>query len=133
MRATKRKRPLSRRIAGPMSGIDLDELAERVNYVGSPEHKDALSFAGRPKPRADASKCDLALAFNKEEVTKWLQSALRRGAISEVFEGGFPRYVWYKKGKVVYEARLTNQGLGEYKGYPLNEPEWPDGLDSVYE
>jgi len=48
-------------------------------------------------------------------------------------EGGFPRYAWHKEGTIVYETRLVNQGLGQYKGYPLNGTEWPRGLDSVYE
>lgn len=39
----------------------------------------------------------------------------------------------YQEGGVVYEARLVNRELGEYKGYPLNETEWPEGLDSIYE
>jgi hypothetical protein len=112
---------------------DLEELATRVKYVGSPEHKDAPSFAGQPKPRADASKCDRGLAFKQEEVTEWLRSAIRRGAISGVLEGDFPRYAWHKEDDIVYEARLTNQGVGEYKGYPLNSTEWPEGLELVYE
>jgi len=33
----------------------------------------------------------------------------------------------------VYEARLLNRELGEYKGYPLNRSAWPEGLDVVYE
>jgi hypothetical protein len=133
MRAPKRKRPILRRIAEPQPGIDLEKLASRVSYVASPEHKDAPSFAGQPKPRADASKCDRQLAFKQEEVTEWLRLAIRRGAISMVLEDGFPRYAWHKEDEVVYEARLTNQGLGQYKGYPLNSTEWPEGLDLVYE
>lgn len=45
----------------------------------------------------------------------------------------FPRYAWHKEKETVYEARLVNRELGEYKGYPLNETEWPEGLDAVYE
>ena len=30
--------------------------------------------------------------------------------------------------KIVYEARLVNQGNGQYKGYPLNPEEWPENL-----
>ena len=28
----------------------------------------------------------------------------------------------------VYEGRLVNWGNGEYKGYPLSDDEWPEGL-----
>jgi hypothetical protein len=62
-----------------------------------------------------------------------LRTAIERGAIGGIREGGFPRYAWYKEGGIVYEARLVNRELGEYKGYPLNETEWPDGLDLIYE
>lgn len=58
MRAPKRRRPLPRSLVTPPEGVRLDELAERVSYVGSGEHKSYPSFAGQPRLRADASKCD---------------------------------------------------------------------------
>ena len=101
--------------------------------MGSPEHKDTPSFAGRPKPRSDASICGRALARDRVLVETWLRMALRRGAVSGHWEGRFPRYVWYKDGTVVYEARLVNRELGEYKGYPFERKEWPVGLEKQYE
>ena len=77
--------------------------------------------------------CDPQLAHQRERVTGWLRNAIRRGAIGSLCEGGFPRYAWHKEGETVYEARLVNRGLGEHKGYPLNDTEWPKGLDSLYE
>lgn len=133
MRAPKRKRPVRRQIAGPLAGMDLREIARRVSYIGSPEHKETPSFAGQPRPRADASICDRRLAQDREQVTEWLRTAIQRGAVSRLLEGDFPRYAWYKDGAVIYEARLVNRELGEYKGYPLNDTEWPGALDSVYE
>lgn len=133
MRAPKRRRPLRREIAMPREAADLDQLAQRVRYIGSPEHKDTPSFAGQPKPRADASRCDPQLAGRQTLVTDWLRRAIRRGDISAFREGDFPRYAWHREGDVVYEARLVNQVLGEYKGYPLNETEWPKGLDLEHE
>ena len=47
-------------------------------------------------------------------------------------EGGFPRYVWYKDGGTIFEGRLVNRGSGSYKGYPLGEDEWPDGIEAIY-
>jgi hypothetical protein len=42
------------------------------------------------------------------------------------WEQGFPRYVWFKENATTcYEARLTNAGKGEYKGYPLAKDEFP--------
>lgn len=131
VRAPKRKRQPRRRLAGPQMGVDLDDIAQRASYIGSPEHKDTQSFAGQPRPRADASICDRLLAQEQPRVTDWLKTAIRRGAISSRLEGDFPRYVWHKEGDIVYEARLVNPGNGEYKGYPLNRIEWPDGLDAI--
>ena len=62
----------------------------------------------------------------------WLCKALAKGACGR-WEGSFPRYVWYKKESVVYEARLVNSEAGDYKGYPLNEDEWPPNLSTIYE
>ncbi len=43
-----------------------------------------------------------------------------------VWENGYPRYVWYLDEDVLYEARLTNSGNGEYHGYPLEDRwQWP--------
>jgi hypothetical protein len=50
------------------------------------------------------------------------------GRIGAPWEGDFPRYVWHRRDDVVYEARLVNQEVGEYKGYPLEPGEWPEGL-----
>lgn len=133
MRLPRRRRPMHRHVVRPGAELNVSEIADRVIYVGSPEHKDTSSFAGAPRPRTDASICDKRLSQDLELVTEWLRAAIRRGAIGGILEGGFPRYVWHKEGSLVYEARLVNRELGEYKGYPLNETEWPEGLDPLYD
>jgi hypothetical protein len=133
MRTPRRKRPLRRQVILPETEVNLAAIAERAGYVGSPEHKDAPSFAGPARPRTDASICDKQLTEDRDLITKWLKTAIRRGAIGGIWEGDFPRYVWHKEGDLVYEARLVNRELGEYKGYPLNKTEWPEGLDSLYD
>ncbi|WP_300609664.1 hypothetical protein [Trebonia sp.] len=127
VRATKRKHPLRRRIVAPPPGVDLAAVAERTSYVGSTEHKKFPSFAGPFNPRADASKCDPKLA-DREELTRWLREAISIGNTGELWEGDFPRYVWCQHGGVIYEGRLSNPGLGEYKGYPLEADEHVEGL-----
>lgn len=127
MRAPKRHRPRLRAIAAP-STADLPTVARSCSYVGSPEHKRSQSFAGQPRPRADASICDIRLADKQSEVQRWLQESVRAGLVSEMLENGFPRYVWRREGATVFEARLVNSGSGEYKGYPLNPDEWPEGV-----
>lgn len=130
MRAPRRKRPLRRKVTSQVT-IDVAKITEQVSYVGSPEHKDAPSFAGFQRPRKDASICDNELS--QDVVTGWLKKAIQCGAIGEMLEGDFPRYVWHKEGDIVYEARLVNRELGQYKGYPLNNTEWPEGLDLIYD
>ena len=124
MRSPKRQRPQVRGPEPPPSGVDLVSVAAKTVYVGSPEHKDCLSFAGQPRPRSDASICDRNLAWKQSELTEWLREGIRNGLTGHPWEGGFPRYAWCKKDGVGYEARLVNQGTGEYKGYPLTEDEW---------
>ena len=131
MRAAKRRKRLNRSIGPPPPGVELPAVAAASSYVGSPEHKAGPSFAGQPRPRADASICDERLT--QDEVTRWLRTAINRGVFGGFWEGAFPRYVWYKLGPTVYEARLINRGTGEYKGYPLEEDEWPADIADLYE
>lgn len=130
MRATKRHRPQPRIIRPVPLDVDLAKIADRARYIGSPEHKDTPSLSGAPRPRANASICDRRLAKDFDIVGTWLKSAILDGLVSGPWEGEFPRYVWYKDGVTVYEGRLVNRDSGEYKGYPLERSEWPDGIES---
>lgn len=105
---------------------DLDSVSERAFYVGSPEHKNRPSYAGPPRARLRATLCPPHL--ERETVTAWLRSAIRRGTVGGQWEGSFPRYVWYEDGDTVYEGRLVNQGNGSYKGWPLKPSERPYGM-----
>lgn len=131
MRSPGRRRPLNRSFSVP-EGVNLEALADAVRYVGSPEHKDMPSFAGQPRPRSDASICPRELTGDRHRIENWLKEAMRKGAVGGIWEGGFPRYVWYKDGGDVYEARLVNRGNGDYKGYPLGPEEWPGGIEDTY-
>ena len=132
MRAPRRRRPRTRQIVEPPDRASLDGLAARARYVGSPEHKDAPSFAGPPRLRADASCCPREITDDRQAIDEWLRSAIRRGATGTPWEGDFPRYVWYRQGDTVFEGRLVNRETGEYKGYPLHSDEWPDGIEEIY-
>ena len=132
MRAPRRSRPRKREIHAPPATVDLDSPADRVRYVGSPEHKDAPSFAGAPRLRADASCCPHEMTADPERINEWLKQAIRAGAVGAPWEGGFPRHVWCKYGEIVLEGRLVNRETGEYKGYPLGRDEWPAGLEETH-
>lgn len=133
MRAPRRRRPLVR-VVGPVPAeVNLKQVAKLAKYVGSAEHKDGPSFAGEPRPRADANICDPSFSDQQARMTRWLRDAIRGGRIGALWEGSFPRYVWYCDRDVVYEGRLVNREAGWYKGYPLERHEWPQGMDSVDE
>ncbi len=123
MRAPKRKRRLDRRVSEAPAGVNPEKVAENARYVGSPEHKTGTSFAGQPRPRSDASLCDPSLNGSQKQITCWLRTAIRAGNFGTLWEGDFPRYVWYRCEDAVYEARLVNRVKGEYKGYPLTREE----------
>jgi len=90
-------------------------------YVGSPEHK-------LPNARSDATLCPPELESRQPELTGWIKNAIAQGCCGGFMEGAFPRYVWHKEGGRFFEGRLTNQVLGEYKGYPIDLSEVPPEL-----
>lgn len=102
-----------------------EDLAERVEYVGSPEHKDHPSAAGPPCLRSDATPCEPHMTRDVKGNTEALRDGVRRRCVSQIFEGGYPRYVWTRINGVLYEARHINGPLGTYKGYRLEEFEMP--------
>lgn len=131
MRVPKRRRrnPRLRRVGPCPPETDLDAVAARVAYGGSPYHKDIPSFAGRvPVVRPDASICPRSLAGQQNEITRWLRQAIRSGWFCDCWENGVPLRVWIRQEGVVYEARPTNKGTGEYHGYPLRDDETVKGL-----
>jgi|ERR1700689_610585 hypothetical protein len=85
-----------------------------------------LTVAGPGNLRSDASACPRGLDFG--EVEGWLREAVRDGSVSAVLDGDFPRYAWKRVDDRVYEARLSNAGLGQYKGYPIEDHEAPGWL-----
>lgn len=104
--------------------LNLEAAAAQAVYVGSGEHKRFPNPLADPHLRSDASDCDAVdptLSQDPERLTAWLREAIRRGQVSPEFEGIFPRYVWARiptpRGTETVEARLTNSGLGHYKGY----------------
>lgn len=106
----------------------LANAAATATYVGSPEHKDTPSFAGRLRPRANATICDVEFKGKQDELTTLIRQGIQAGNVSAYWENKYPRYVWCLHNGDVYEARLTNQGKGEYKGFKLDPDDWPKEL-----
>lgn len=106
-----------------------EDLARRVRYVGSPEHKDHPSQAGPPRLRSDATPCEPHMTVDVNGNTEALREGIRRRCVSAVFEGGYPKYVWTWINGVLYEARHINGPQGTYKGYRLEELETPSDPD----
>lgn len=109
------------------------EVAERVSYKGSVEHKLYPSPAGPPAYRADKAKCDRYSQEQWPRLLDALRAAIRAGCVGH-FRGSFPDRVWVWINEVLHEARLTNEGTGEYHGFPLNSTlQYPEPVDRVME
>ena len=100
-------------------------LAEKVRFVGSPEHKRLPNPLCNPALHSDNSDCDEVddtISHDPQRLLTVLREAVRRGQVDRVTQGQFPRYVWgwirLKDGsRALFEARLTNCGTGEFKAY----------------
>ena len=118
-----------RRVREVPLGVDLAEVADSCCYVGSPYHKDRPSFAGMPHSRRpDASICPRHLATRRQLVQGWLREAIRSGQVG-AWTGGYPKYVSFRDGEIVYEAQQGSPGSAEYHGYPLQPEHEVRGLE----
>jgi hypothetical protein len=126
IRSPRRRRPRKDDRLALDAGIDLGGVAEKATYIISAEHKDYLTSAGPGKLRSDASACPRGMDF--DDVERRLKAAINACHVSAAFEGDFPRYVWAAIDGRYYEARLSNAGLGTYKGYPIFDYEAPGWL-----
>ncbi len=126
--------PKIRPAAGVLSPSTLKQMAAQATYEGSVQHKDGMSFAGSPAPRAGATHvstqlenpdcmlCPNKWAWKKDAATDLLRSAIERGQFDVRKGGAMPRYVWARDPadrKIVYEARRLTQPPHGYKAYPL--------------
>lgn len=111
----------------PVGLVSPAELAVRVRYVGSSEHKDYPSFAGAPGLRSDAARCDPAI--QREDAEAVLRRGILKGCVGTDLECGFPRYVWGWLDGKLYQARLINREQGHYKAWEIEAIEAPDDPD----
>lgn len=107
---------------GILSAGQLDELLQRVRYVGSGHHKRRPADYGfeRTNPRPTKSLCDANRVIGLEEAQSLLAAGIRNGMISMPTEDGFPKYIWsLAPSGEVFEAKTHPNTEGLYHGYPL--------------
>jgi hypothetical protein len=112
------------------------EVADRVTYTGNPLHKTYPSPAGPPALRADKAKCDRYAPEQWPRLLDALQAAIRGGCVGD-FRGSFPKRAWVWINDVLHEARLTearqtDEGTGDYHGFPVNDSrQFPEPVDRL--
>ena len=111
--------------AGEIDIGTLEKMARNARYRPSPYHKfnpGACGLTEPPKPRPDKTICEGAGITCGREAAELLKSGFRCGMVSEQKHGKWPRNVWVVDAEgYIYEAQLSNPGLGEYHGYPMKE------------
>lgn len=115
-----------KRLATKPARGELSKAASGATYFPSEYHcrlPDGRPRRIRAKP---ASICPRE--WTTPEANEALRHAIMRGRVSETWEDGFPRYVWYREGHTIYEARHTRGPHGTYHAYPIDLFEAPLGL-----
>lgn len=105
-----------------LAELNLAELAERVQYTGSPYHKrNPGDFGLKPpaQPRLNKSLCDVAGIFTRSRALRYLREGIRRGTVcGRVDQHGWPGYVWaVTEDGTPLEA--IRDGAGSYHGHPM--------------
>ncbi len=118
----RKSRNPKRSLHSAVAQLDLDHLAERVRYGGSPQHKrnpGDFGLVPPADPRQDKTLCDEVNIFSREEAQRLLSLGVRRGLVSRQLRNGWPQNVWVVADGVPMEAELENEVLGSYHGYPM--------------
>jgi hypothetical protein len=103
------------------------QFANLVRYRGNGAHKTYNSPSGEwvPSRRRGKASCWRFDQADWPRLVILLQRAIVAGCVAE-FKGEFPSRVWAYINGTLHEARLHNELLGEYHGFPLEyEEQWP--------
>ena len=117
-RRTKVRQKKELAAAGVWPREDLARMAKAARYVSSEYHKAMPDGQSVPKHRPDKTVCPRP-SDRRSSAFQLLKGGFRRGMVSGVQRDGWPRVVWAVADGVAYEAILSNQGSGEYHGYPM--------------
>jgi hypothetical protein len=93
----------------------LQEIAEKAMYNPSPYH--CPGPKGQPPKRRAKPAKRCPRAWSEDEIVSAIRHAMRNGHVSWGWDGDFPRYVYHRDGKFLYEARGCAGGV--YYAYPL--------------
>lgn len=103
----------------------LEKMAQDSSYIPSPYHKSnpaAWGISEPPQHRPDKTVCEGSGITSCRDAEELLKSGFRRGMVSVHKRNNWPQNVWAVDAEgIVYEAQLTNSGLGEYHGYPMTD------------
>lgn len=125
-----------RRIRTRVDAARMAELASRVVYAGSRYHKrnpGRFGLTSPGEPRLDKSWCERVNISDPNVAQGLLREGVLRGLVSEQERGEshFPQNIWaVTPQNEALEAELTNEVLGTYHGYPMqqSDPLMPEVL-----
>lgn len=107
------------------TAVALAELAKRISYGGSGNHKlrpADYKFDPPSNPRASKSVCDALRPIMKAEATRLFRQGVLCGMVSTFAPGAIPKYVWTVDANgEVYEAKAKPGQETTYHGYRLDE------------
>ena len=103
-----------------------------VTYKGSPYHKRHASPWGPPQLASDKSACpdEFAPQTVAELLPAAIDESIATGLCSQLRDSDWPRYAWGRTlfptraggtVELVWEARVENRGVPEYKAYPVTK------------
>ena len=108
----------------------IEHLAEHARYKGYSKHKRnprAFKLPPYEKERGDATLCDEHAGFNPRQmdsIEEILKRGIRAGLVGSTWAGEVPKLLWcIGNDGWIFEARLTNEAIAEYHGYPVRPSE----------
>lgn len=101
----------------------LEQAAKGATYFASPYH---CPEPGHRPARRTQPPTPCPRHWRRSEAENALRRSIRAGLVSEVWNGDFPRLVWYRDGDgTLYEARSELKTPERYHAYPVEKHQIP--------